>query len=159
MSGNTVLESVWTLCWFLFRPKRPPPSLSEFLEPETDGTINRQIIQGHNRWAEKNVWLYSLVYVYSKIVMNGNVIDMLQQKSGKYRWMFLLNWCLESGVGVGGKCACLLVYLCLCVCSWTNAYKWWLGDGKWMTEHFGVWLSVFLSVWCFEVTSSFVSFL
>ncbi|XP_076459163.1 polycomb protein suz12-like [Babylonia areolata] len=33
----------------VYRPKRPLPSLTEFYEPETDGTINRQIIQGHNR--------------------------------------------------------------------------------------------------------------
>ncbi|KAK7506587.1 hypothetical protein BaRGS_00002062 [Batillaria attramentaria] len=33
----------------VYRPKRPVPSLSEFMEPETDSTINRQIVQGHNR--------------------------------------------------------------------------------------------------------------
>ncbi|KAK7112534.1 polycomb protein suz12-like isoform X2 [Littorina saxatilis] len=33
----------------VYRPKRPGASLTEFLEPETDGTINRQIVQGHNR--------------------------------------------------------------------------------------------------------------
>lgn len=33
----------------VYRPKRPVPSLNEFLEPETDSTINRQIVQGHNR--------------------------------------------------------------------------------------------------------------
>lgn len=33
----------------VYRPKRPDPSLSEFMEPETDNQINRQFIQGHNR--------------------------------------------------------------------------------------------------------------
>lgn len=33
----------------VYRPKRPAPSLSEFLEPEIESNINRQIIQGHNR--------------------------------------------------------------------------------------------------------------
>ncbi|CAI9716567.1 Hypothetical predicted protein [Octopus vulgaris] len=33
----------------VYRPKRPDPLLSEFMEPETDNQINRQFIQGHNR--------------------------------------------------------------------------------------------------------------
>lgn len=33
----------------VYRPKRPPPSLVEFMEPESDNQINRQFTQGHNR--------------------------------------------------------------------------------------------------------------
>ncbi|XP_025103313.1 polycomb protein suz12-B-like isoform X1 [Pomacea canaliculata] len=33
----------------VYRPKRPAPSLNEFMEPESDSSINRQLVQGHNR--------------------------------------------------------------------------------------------------------------
>ncbi|XP_041362873.1 polycomb protein suz12-like [Gigantopelta aegis] len=33
----------------VYRPKRPEPSLAEFLEPENESKINRQFVQGHNR--------------------------------------------------------------------------------------------------------------
>ncbi|KAK3751064.1 hypothetical protein RRG08_044641 [Elysia crispata] len=33
----------------VYRPKRPPPSLAEFQEPESESGLNRQLIQGHNR--------------------------------------------------------------------------------------------------------------
>ncbi|BFZ02950.1 hypothetical protein BsWGS_05989 [Bradybaena similaris] len=33
----------------VYRPKRSPPSLAEFQEPESESGLNRQLIQGHNR--------------------------------------------------------------------------------------------------------------
>ncbi|XP_071128422.1 polycomb protein suz12-B-like [Mytilus edulis] len=33
----------------VYRPKRPPHSLVEFMEPECENQVNRQITQGHNR--------------------------------------------------------------------------------------------------------------
>ena len=41
-----MLQLVFLPC----RPKRPPHSLSEFYEPESEVSINRQIVQGHNRY-------------------------------------------------------------------------------------------------------------
>ena len=43
------LKTLQESFYFIFRPKRPEPSLAEFLEPENESKINRQFVQGHNR--------------------------------------------------------------------------------------------------------------
>ncbi|KAL8584925.1 hypothetical protein ACOMHN_043562 [Nucella lapillus] len=64
----------------VYRPKRPPPSLTEFLEPETDGTINRQIIQGHNR-----------LYFHSVTCqpMRPQEIDLDSEDENSPPWLYL----------------------------------------------------------------------
>ena len=45
--GNILWYNLY--CSLLLRPKRCPPDLSEFLEPDDDNVVSRQFIQGHNR--------------------------------------------------------------------------------------------------------------